>query len=79
MDKCFDEGNKIVDYLNNIKNISVLGPSTAMIPKINNIYCVQIIIKYKEYKLIADKINYINNNYRESKTKVILEFNPIRL
>ena len=47
--------------------------------KINNIYCVQIIIKYKEYKLIADKINYINNNYRESKTKVILEFNPIRL
>lgn len=79
LDKCFDEGNKIVDYLNNIKNISVLGPSTAMIPKINNIYCVQIIIKYKEYKLIADKINYINNNYRESKTKVILEFNPIRL
>ena len=78
IDNCFNEGEKIVNYLKQ-NDITVLGPSAALIPKINNIYCVQIIIKYKEYKSIYEKIKYINNKYRESKIKVILEFNPVRL
>lgn len=78
IDKCFSEGNKIVNYLEKT-NLSVLGPSSALIPKINNIYTVQIIVKYKEYKTIYEKIKYINDHYKESKIKVLLEFNPIRL
>ena len=78
IDKCFIEGNKIVNYLEKT-NLSVLGPSSALIPKINNIYIVQIIVKYKEYKKIYEKIKYINDHYKESKIKVLLEFNPIRL
>ena len=78
IDKCFNEGNKIVNYLKDNK-INVLGPSSALIPKVNNIYTVQIIVKYKEYKTIYEKIKYINNNYKESKIKVFLEFNPVRL
>lgn len=75
---CFNEGNKIVSYLEN-ENITILGPSSAYIPKINNIYYVQIIIKYKEYKIIKGKIDYINNIYKNNKTKIIFEFNPVRL
>lgn len=78
IDKCFIEGNKIVNYLEKA-NLSVLGPSSALIPKINNVYTVQIIVKYKEYKKIYEKIKYINDHYKESKIKVLLEFNPIRL
>ena len=78
IDNCFIEGEKIANYLKQ-SDITVLGPSAALIPKINNIYCVQIIIKYKEYKSIYEKIKFINDKYKESKIKVILEFNPIRL
>ena len=78
IDKCFIEGNKIVNYLEKT-GLSVLGPSSALIPKINNIYTVQIIVKYKEYKTIYEKIKYINDHYKESKIKVLLEFNPVRL
>lgn len=78
IDDCFIEGEKIANYLKQ-DNISILGPSAALIPKINNIYCVQIIIKYKEYKSIYEKIKFINDKYKESKKKVILEFNPVRL
>lgn len=78
IDKCFSEGNKIVNYLKE-KNITVLGPSTALIPKVNNIYTVQIIIKYKEYKNIYEKIKYITDQYKTSKIKVTIEFNPVRL
>ena len=78
IDNCFREGEKIANYLKQ-SDITVLGPSAALIPKINNVYCVQIIIKYKEYKSIYEKIKFINDKYKESKIKVILEFNPIRL
>lgn len=78
IDNCFREGEKIANYLKQ-SDITILGPSAALIPKINNVYCVQIIIKYKEYKSIYEKIKFINDKYKESKIKVILEFNPIRL
>ncbi len=78
IDNCFKEGDKIINYLKQ-DGITLLGPSSSLIPKINNIYCVQIIVKYKEYKQIYEKIKFINNQYKESKIKVILEINPLRL
>ena len=42
------ECNKIVTYLKSSleKNTFILGPSTAIIPKVNNIYYYQVILKY---------------------------------
>ena len=39
IDNCFREGEKIANYLKQ-SDITVLGPSAALIPKINNIYCI---------------------------------------
>lgn len=78
IDKCFKEAEKIVKFLS-CDGITILGPSSALIPKVNNIYTVQIIVKYKEYKLIADNVMFINNTYKNNKIRVIFEFNPIRL
>ena len=79
LDVCLKEGEKIVKYLKEEKDITVLGPTTALIPKINNIYNVQIIVKYKEYKKVIDRIKYIYELYRKSKIKLEVEFNPNRL
>ena len=79
LDMCLKEGEKIVKYLKEEKDITVLGPTTALIPKINNIYNVQIIVKYKEYKKVIDRIKYIYELYRKSKIKLEVEFNPNRL
>ena len=47
-DEVYEEASKISIYLkNNLKDI-VLGPASAGIPKVNNIYYVQIIIKFKK-------------------------------
>lgn len=79
LDVCLNEGEKIVKYLKEEKDITVLGPTTALIPKINNIYNVQIIVKYKEYKKVIDRVKYIYELYRKSKIKLEVEFNPNRL
>ena len=74
-DKVITESKKIVNYLkSNIKN--VLGPS--MEGKKNNIYKMQIIIKYKSIKDIIDYITFINNKYRNSNITVDINFNPLR-
>jgi len=79
LDVCLNEGEKIVKYLKEEKDITVLGPTPALIPKINNIYNVQIIVKYKEYKKVIDRVKYIYELYRKSKIKLEVEFNPNRL
>lgn len=76
-----NEGNKIVKFLNDkLINSSVLGPSMANIPKINNIYNVQIIIKYNFLKDIYNCLNYLNNHYKEqNKLSFELDINPLRI
>lgn len=76
-----EEGNKIVNYLKNkAKNVIVLGPSSASIPKINNIYYVNVILKYKKKEDVMDQVIYINKKYKSHK-KVHLEIdiNPIHM
>lgn len=72
------EANKIVEYLKNKKynDIYILGPAPAMIPKINNIYELQIIIKYKKSNVIMDDLEYINNLYKTNKVTVDIDMNP---
>ena len=84
-DKSFEdayrEANKIVKHLNskNMKDVIVLGPSPSMIPKINNIYNEQVIIKFKNTNEPMKELIFINERYRNSKVNVDIDINPIRL
>ena len=67
------EGNKIKKYLNeNVKNVIILGPSPCTIPKINNKYYYQMIIKYKELKKIYNSLKFIVDYYKNN-SKITIE------
>ncbi len=74
---CEIEGNKIATYLkNNINNIKVLGPASALMPKINKTYHYQIIIKYKDSKTLNEGLIFIKNMYsNNNKIKVSININ----
>jgi primosomal protein N' (replication factor Y) len=78
-DKCMDECDKIYSYLKeNISDI-ILGPSACVVPKINNIYNYQIIIKYKDTKKIYKYLKYISDIYVNNNVKVSIDLNPNRI
>lgn len=80
-DEALTEANKIVTHLKNqkLKDVIVLGPSSGSIPKINNIYNLQIILKYKKTEIIYKELLFIHNYYRTSKVTVDIDMNPIKL
>lgn len=75
------ESNKIIKLLKdkNLENTIVLGPTPALIPKINDIYNIQIIIKFKNTGILMKELEFINNYYRTSKVVVEIDINPIRI
>ena len=78
--KCEEEANKIISYLKyNLKDEIILGPSPSVIPKINNVYYYQIIIKYKDTKKIYKYLKFINDKYLNSKVNVGIDFNPNKI
>ena len=68
------EANKISKYLKQklSKNTLILGPTTASMFRINNIFRFQIIIKYKYDSVLIDTLKNIDNIYI-SNTKVNIE------
>jgi len=79
-DKCEIECEKIYTYLKENITDTILGPSTSVIPKINNIYYYQIIIKYKDTKKIYKYLKYISERYiTNNNVKVSIDFNPNRI
>ncbi len=73
--KCEEESSKIYAYLkDNIDDI-ILGPSASLMPKLNNNYYYQIIIKYKDTKKIYPYLKYISDKYINSNIKVVIDFN----
>lgn len=81
LDHCLIEGRKIANYLNGKKMMDtyILGPSVASIPKINNIYNVQIMVKFKHTDILKRELIYINNLYLNSKLHVECDLNPIKI
>ena len=80
-EKCEQEAQKIAMYLKKelTKKAIILGPSNALLPKKNNIYYIQIILKFKQTKDIIKELNFIYEKYRTKwDTKVEIELNPIR-
>ena len=75
------ESEKIANYLKKeLQNTIILGPSTASIPKINNIYYFGIIIKFKNTKEIIEKLRFIDDKYKlNNKTKFEIDLNPIKI
>lgn len=76
-----DEASKIAYYLKKeIPNNIILGPSTANMPKINNIYYIGIIIKFKKTAEIIDSLVFINKKYStNNKVKVEVDLNPSKI
>ena len=73
---------KIANYLkNNINSNSIiLGPSTANMFKLNNIYRFQIIIKYKFDDKLFDAIKFVDNMYLTEKNIYLeIDNNPISI
>ncbi len=79
-DEVNDEAERIAVYLRNkLPNNIILGPSMASHPKINNIYYMQIIIKYKNTKEVFDDFMFIKNKYSKSKVSVDIDLNPLKM
>ena len=80
-DKASNEANKIVTYLQNkkLEDVYILGPAPSIIPKINNIYELQIILKYKKSELVMKELEYIHHLYQTSKIQVDIDINPYLL
>lgn len=77
-----NQAKKIANYLkNNISSSSILlGPSTASMFKLNNIYRFQIIIKYKFDDKLFESIKFIDNMYITEKNVYLeIDNNPITL
>ena len=73
---------KVANYLSkNIDNTSILlGPSTASMFKINNIYRFQIIIKYKKDNKLFNAIKFIDEMYITEKDVYLeIDNNPISI
>lgn len=74
------EANKISVYLKNNSNNIILGPSNASLYKINNIFYMQIIIKYKKIDSIKMNLNFIKEKYLNNKdVDIEIDNNPIKI
>jgi len=72
--KCQEEASKIGKFLTKqLTSSLILGPSSASVSKVNHIYRVQIIIKYKKEEKLYPALTYLRNHYKAN-TQVKLEF-----
>ena len=81
-DKAMNEGRKIVDYLKGCLDSTniVLGPSSSNMYKVNNVYSIQVVIKYKRTDDLVEKLDYINNRYVDNKDVLIdIDLNPYKI
>ena len=75
-----DESSKIAAYLkNSLPNNIILGPSFASMPKVNNVYYMGIIIKYKNTKELYEPLKFINKKYINKKVDVNIDLNPYKI
>lgn len=77
-DYLFQESLKIKRSLErNLQYITILGPTTLAVFKVNNIYRYGIILKYKKEDMLYDILLKIQNHYKNNhKIKVDIDFNP---
>ena len=62
----------------NLNNI-ILGPTFCTIPRVNNVYFMQIIIKYKNTSDIRDSLLFLKERYFNSKVRLDIDLNPFKI
>lgn len=74
-----NESNKIATYLrNNTNGAIVLGPSSSIMPKINNNFYFQITIKYKKSANLINNLKFINEKYStDNNIRIAIDLNAI--
>ncbi|MDD6878942.1 MAG: primosomal protein N' [bacterium] len=66
------ESKKIGYFLKSkLKNVTILGPTTCSVFKLNNKYRFSIILKYKKEENLNEVIESLINHYRENKNVTI--------
>ena len=80
-DEAYKTGEKITDYLKSkkIKDLFILGPTACNIPKINNVYYLGVILKYKDSSQIFKELKFINNIYAKNKVNVDIDIDPNKI
>ena len=76
------EIKKVYNYLkkNLDKNTIILGPSTAALFRVNNIYRFQIVIKYRFDNKLTEVLKDLDNMYiSNTKANIEIDINPIRI
>ena len=73
-----EEAFKMKKYLEN-DNYIILGPSPGTLPKLNNKYYLQIILKYKDIKNIYDRLKFIKNKTYPKNIAIEIDFNPKKI
>lgn len=81
MEEVMTEITKITNFLRReCKKEVILGPSQAMIPKINLIYYMQTIMKYQTLKDVYPMLHFIYEKYKTKKNVYVeVDINPSRL
>lgn len=74
-------GDKLTELVANSRGIAVIGPSDAGIAKLNDVYRKVVYIKTREYKVLVDLKNkledYIRDNNDFKYVNVQFDFNPM--
>ena len=71
------ESKKIKEYLKINLKTEILGPSLANPFRVNKIYRMNIIIKYKKENNIYEVLNNLINHYKiNDKLRIDIDFNP---
>ncbi|MDD4188059.1 MAG: primosomal protein N' [Bacilli bacterium] len=76
------EATNVLNYLKRSLNneVIILGPTTAAMFKINNIYRFQIILKYKNFNFIKDSLRNLDEVYSaHKKVSLEIDINPTRI
>lgn len=78
----YNEAKKIVNYLkNNLDSTNIiLGPSNSSMFKVNNIYNVLIVVKYKRTDILIKILEFINQKYIDNNSITIdIDLNPYKI
>lgn len=81
-DMVVQESNKVATYLRNHldSSIFILGPSCANIPKMNDIYYYQIILKYKDTNQIKQALSFVMQSYQQKRhVNIDVDFCPYKI
>ena len=73
------EALKVLNYLKKNLNNTILGPTFCTIPRVNNVYFMQIIIKYKNTSDIRDSLLFLKERYFNSKVRLDIDLNPFKI